>query len=86
MELIGRSVRPRIVRIPLIDDASLRGLTVPLLAIVGGKDVLLDSEGARRRLADTAPQAEMLFLSAAHHLILGQGQTILDFLSQGRAN
>ena len=80
MGLVGRHTRPRRIRIPIFSDASLSGLQMPVLAIVGGRDVLLDSDGTRRRLERLVPLAEVHFLPEAHHFIRGQGQVILDFL------
>ena len=78
--LIGRTIRPRIVRIPRLGDAELGRLSAPMLAIVGGKDVLIDSEDTRRRLARSAPHAEVVFLPEARHAIFGQSGKILEFL------
>ena len=83
MGLIGRSIRPRVVKIPRLSDRELERLTAPLLVIVGGKDVLLDSADTRRRLETWAPQAQVVFLPEARHFILGQSGKILEFLSGG---
>jgi pimeloyl-ACP methyl ester carboxylesterase len=80
MRLIGRNIRPRIVRIPRFADKDLARLKAPMLVIVGGRDVLLDSEDTRRRLAKWAPRAEVVFLPEARHLIPGQATRILEFL------
>jgi pimeloyl-ACP methyl ester carboxylesterase len=80
MRQIGRAIRPRIVRIPRLSDADLARLKAPMLVIVGGRDVLLDSEDTRRRLAKWAPHAEVVFLPEARHLIPGQAARILAFL------
>src|ERR1043166_4206178 len=40
MGLIGRTVRPRIVKIPRLSDDELQRLRAPLLVIVGGRDVM----------------------------------------------
>ncbi len=78
--LIGRTIRPHIVRIPRLSDAELAGLAMPMLVIVGGKDVLIDSEDTRRRLAKSAPRAEVVYLPDARHAIFGQSPRILEFL------
>jgi pimeloyl-ACP methyl ester carboxylesterase len=80
MGAIGRAIRPRIVRIPRLTDAELAGLKAPMLVILAGRDVLLDSEEARRRLAQCAPDAEVVFLPEARHNIQGQAARILAFL------
>ena len=83
MGLIGRNIRPRVVKIPRLSDRELERLTAPLLVIVGGQDVLLDSADTRRRLERWAPQADVVFLPEGRHLILGQSGKILEFLSGG---
>ena len=47
--LIHEHFRPRMVKLPVFSDEALRGLSMPLLAIVGGRDVLLDSLDTKRR-------------------------------------
>ena len=85
MNLIGRTIRPRVVKIPRLSDTELARLKAPLWVVVGGRDVLLDSGDTRRRLARWAPQAQVVFLPEARHLILGQAPAILAFLQESRA-
>jgi pimeloyl-ACP methyl ester carboxylesterase len=80
MTLVGRSVRPRVEKLPVFSDAALESLDMPILAILGGKDVLLDSEESRRRLTGHAPRADVVFLPEARHAIFGQTQAIHEFL------
>jgi pimeloyl-ACP methyl ester carboxylesterase len=81
VRLVMASCRPRSVAIPIFTDAELARLTMPLLAIVGGRDVLIDSEGTRDRLAAHAPGAEVRYLPDAFHVISGQTQAIFEFLT-----
>ncbi len=81
MALIGRIIRPRVVKIPRLSDADLRALRMPVLAIVGGRDVLIDSDDTRRRLEASAPHAEVVFLPEARHAIFGQSERVFRFLS-----
>jgi pimeloyl-ACP methyl ester carboxylesterase len=78
--LIFREFRPRIEPLPIMTDAALARLTMPVMALLGGKDVFIDSAGARARLERQAPHAEILWLADAPHAILGQTQSILTFL------
>ena len=80
MQLIGSNIRSRILKIPVLADAQLRRLSMPLLCIVGGRDVLLDSAETQARLKRLAPQAEVRFLPEARHFPRGQSQNILAFL------
>jgi pimeloyl-ACP methyl ester carboxylesterase len=64
----------------------LRNLKVPVLAIVGGRDVLLDSLQTKRRLEQHAPCAQVMYLPQAGHLISGEMGTILEFLRTAEPN
>jgi pimeloyl-ACP methyl ester carboxylesterase len=55
-------------------------LAAPILAIVGGRDVLIDSVQTRDRLGRFAPRAEVRFIPEARHFIPGQTQHVMDFL------
>lgn len=81
MTLVGTSTRPRPLKIPTFSDADLGRLTMPVLAVVGGKDVLLDSDGTRRRLEAHAPGAEVRYLPEGRHVLPDQALAIHDFLS-----
>lgn len=80
MTLVFQHGHRRIIKIPVFGDAALKRLTMPVLAILGGKDVLLDSDGTRRRLAANAAQAQVLYLPEGRHLLPDQTETVLDFL------
>jgi pimeloyl-ACP methyl ester carboxylesterase len=79
-QLIADSVRPRMMRIPRLGDAALRDLSMPVLVLLGGRDVLLDSGESRRRLAALLPRAEVHFDPAGAHVLPGKGPAILAFL------
>jgi pimeloyl-ACP methyl ester carboxylesterase len=79
--LIQQSYTPRRGRLPVFTDDQLRGLTMPLLAITGAKDGLLDARGTSRRLRRLVPQATVILLSEAGHLLLVRTGVVLDFLS-----
>lgn len=83
LTFLQRSFRPRLVKLPVFSDAALRRLTMPVLAIVGDRDVMLDSAGTRERLQ--AVGAEVRTLAGCGHLITGQSETIAAFL-QRRGN
>lgn len=82
MEAIGRAVRPRTLDIPRLSDDQLGQLQLPLLAIVGGRDALLDSRDTRRRLQQFVPQAEIAFIDDGYHYLPGQAPRIMDFLER----
>jgi len=78
--LIHENFRVRMVKFPILSDQALARLTMPLLAIVGGKDVLMDSAETKQRLERSAPGAEVRYLPETGHMIRGQTQAILEFL------
>jgi pimeloyl-ACP methyl ester carboxylesterase len=78
--LIHAHFRPRREKLPIFDDASLQRLTIPVMAIVGGKDVLLDSAETQRRLKRHVPHADIRYRPEAGHLIPGQTAPILESL------
>jgi pimeloyl-ACP methyl ester carboxylesterase len=78
--LIARHFRPRTEPIPSFSDDALRGLTVPLMVVVGGHDALLDSYETERRLTANAPHATVHLLPESGHLLPDQTETMLPFL------
>ena len=84
MRTIFANFRPRTERLPVYGDDALKRLTMPVLAIVGGCDVLLDSEDTRRRLQQCVPHADIRFLPEARHFIPGQMEAIFDFLCKAQ--
>ncbi|MDQ0381818.1 alpha/beta fold hydrolase [Amycolatopsis thermophila] len=72
--------RPRRDRLPVFPDEALRRLTMPVLAIVGGRDAIFDSHATAERLRRTAPRADVVLLPDVAHSIPGQTQPVLDFL------
>jgi pimeloyl-ACP methyl ester carboxylesterase len=78
--LIHTHFRPRRERLPIFDDDALDPLDMPVLAIIGGRDRMLDSFGTRRRLERAVPHATVRLLPDAGHVLLGQSTVVLDFL------
>ena len=81
--LIHKNLRPRLVKLPRFSDDALRRLTMPVLAILGGKDVLLDSAETKARLEQNVPQAKIRYLPEAGHFIPAQREAIQEFLLTG---
>jgi pimeloyl-ACP methyl ester carboxylesterase len=80
--LLLAHARRRNIKIPVLSDDALARLTMPLLAILGGKDVLLDSAGTRDRLARHVPHAEIIYLPDAPHALRNQTAPIHAFLQR----
>lgn len=79
-QLIQENFRPRRVKLPVFGDDALRALNMPVLAILGGKDVLIDSDDTKRRLERNVPGVQIRYIPAAGHFIPPQTTPILDFL------
>jgi pimeloyl-ACP methyl ester carboxylesterase len=71
---------PRKDRLPVFSDEELRGLTMPVLVIVGGRDVMLDSRHTVARVEQAIPHAEVHLLPEVAHSIVGQTEAVLAFL------
>jgi pimeloyl-ACP methyl ester carboxylesterase len=80
VSLIHENFRLCMVKMPVFSDQALKRLTMPVMAILGGKDALLDSAGTKRRLERNAARAEIRYLPEAGHLLPGQTTPILNFL------
>lgn len=80
MSLIFRDFRPRREALPVLSDADLARLTMPVLAITGGRDALLDSADTRGRLEAHVPGAEVVSLPEAGHLLPNQAERVAGFL------
>ncbi len=80
VSLIHKNFRPRMVKLPIFSDQALQRLTMPVLAILGGNDVLLDSAETKERLERNVPQVEIRYHPEAGHFIPGQTAPILEFL------
>lgn len=80
MALTFTEFLPRRDRLPVFSDEALRGLTMPVLAIVGAHDAMLDSADTARRLTAAVPHATVTVLPDVAHSIIGQAQPILEFL------
>ncbi|HEY0649259.1 alpha/beta hydrolase [Phenylobacterium sp.] len=82
MDLTFANFRPRTELLPPFTDADLQQLTMPLLAILGAQDVMIDSAGTRERLLRNVPGAEVVWLPEAGHLLIGHAATIDSFLAK----
>lgn len=82
MDLTFANFRPRTEVLPPFTDAELARLKMPLLAILGANDVMIDSAGTRERLVRNVAKAEVVWLPDAGHLLIGHAATIDDFLAK----
>lgn len=80
MTAIFTHFRPRTATLPQISEEALQRLNLPVLSILGGKDVFIDAPGTKRRLEQNAPDLTMRYLPEAPHFIPGQTEAVLQFL------
>lgn len=66
--------------IPTFGDPMLRTVTMPVMAIVGGKDAILDSDETKRRLEVCVPHVQVKYLSEAGHGLVDSTSSVLGFL------
>ncbi|MFD6158322.1 alpha/beta fold hydrolase [Nocardia sp. NPDC060256] len=72
--------KPRTERLPIFSDEHLHSLTMPMLVIVGARDVMLDSATTAGRVRHSVTNATVHMLPNVGHAILGQAETVLNFL------
>ena len=69
----------RISFIPVLKDAQLAALKMPLLAIVGARDVAFHTAKSLRRLQTHVPHAQIICRPDVGHGMLDYAGTLLDF-------
>lgn len=78
--LITQHVTPRMEKLPILSDEALQNISAPVLAIVAGKDVLLDAKSTQSRLENNVADIKVIFKPEARHLIRDRA-AILEFLT-----
>ncbi|RSM95255.1 alpha/beta hydrolase [Nonomuraea sp. WAC 01424] len=71
---------PRREKLPVFPDQALRGLSMPVLVVVGGRDAMFDSRQTARRVRECVPRATVQLLPEVGHAIFGQAGPIAEFL------
>lgn len=77
--LIFRSMVPR-TELPSFTDAQLAGLPMPVLILLGGRDVTMDSGVIKRRFEQNVAQAEVVLYPDARHYLGDQSPAMVQFL------
>lgn len=67
--VIGRHFRRRRVRLPRFSDDRLQRLSMPVVAVLGARDAMLDAKETRRRLAACVPSADIRWLAETGHVV-----------------
>jgi len=81
--LISTHFRYRIENVPKVAPDRLRRLSMPVLLLVGGRDIMLDSYGSAKLVEQFVPTATVRLLPDEGHVLLGQTTSILDYLRGG---
>ena len=77
---IPRHFNPRLDKLPLFSDEQLSGIEAPVMAVVGGKDMMLDARMMRDRLASNIADLTLDFLPDARHFPGDRSGPIKAFL------
>ena len=80
LALVQQEFRRRMDPLPIFPDAALMRLQMPVLALVGARDVILDSTETEYRLRACAPRAEVETIVDGGHSLAGLEPRILGFL------
>jgi len=67
--------------LPRFSDGALKRLEMPVLAILGAKDALLNSFETRERLGAHVARLDLRWLPSAGHFLIGHGAQIDEFLA-----
>ena len=77
--------RARMQPIPSFSDRDLRALDIPVLAVVGDRDLIMDSRETQRRIKANIRKGEVLMLPDAGHGLVNSTAMIHSFLSRSAA-
>ena len=83
LKLVQQHFVARTRPIPTFSDKSLSELTMPVFAIVGGRDAFFDSEVTRRRLLSHASHARVKVIPEAGHGLADSTADVVEFLLGG---
>lgn len=78
--LVFDHFNPRTGKLPIFTDDQLRALPMPVLILVGDRDVMLDSKKTAQRATALIPNADVRILPDTGHAVLGQTEPVREFL------
>lgn len=78
--LIGKHFKPRMAKLPLFSDLSIRRLTMPVCMVFGERDVLIPPVKSIERLKGSASHAKTVLLPGTGHVVVDQADRIARFL------
>jgi len=80
MAIVFKNMTQRNKSLPDLSDESLKRLTMPVMAILAGQDVFVNSQSAKARLEKNVIHSRIHFLPESYHSITNQTQPVLEFL------
>jgi pimeloyl-ACP methyl ester carboxylesterase len=81
MALIMRHFKSRMGTLPLFTDAELQRLQMPVLLLIGDKDVLRDAEAISARLQTLLPRLTTIIIPGAGHALVDTTGRVLPWLA-----
>jgi pimeloyl-ACP methyl ester carboxylesterase len=78
--LIFQHFNPRTESLPVHSEAQLQALPMPVMAVLGGKDVFIDAPLARDRLQANVRRLTIRYLPEGLHFLPGQAEAVAGFL------
>ncbi len=69
--------------LPLFNDNELKRLSMPVLAMAGGRDAMFHTGHTAKRVAKLMPHADLRVLPEAGHVLIGMAEEISRFLNEG---
>lgn len=78
--LMTKHFKARVGILPLFTDAELRRLTMPVLLLMGGRDVMRDADQIVTRLRAFVPKLQYTLIPEGGHALLNTPPHILPFL------
>ncbi|MGE2735423.1 alpha/beta fold hydrolase [Mycolicibacterium vaccae] len=79
--LIDAAMTDFVLRLPaptMVTDEQLRSLTMPVLAFLGGRSVMLDAQKAARRARNLLPHSQIEVYPEASHAINGENAAAIE--------
>jgi pimeloyl-ACP methyl ester carboxylesterase len=82
VSLVRQHVRPRMEPVPRYTDEELSALTMPVLVVLGDRDVMLDSKDSRARVEALIPKLCLTYLRDSGHILPPQTDAVAAFLEE----
>ena len=80
MNAIMTHFKLRVSNLPIFSDAELRGLSMPVLLMVGERDAILPSRKMAGRLERLIPGLKLIFDPVMGHVLFGVSERVTPFL------